>query len=183
MEDLEYKEVISELTSKFEKSVPKEEQELVTEFEKFLYSGVKSLEQSDSKFINKDKNSIIDVLKQVANKLIDYDLDTKKQQLLYDSSYGEIKKSSNNIFNMAIDKLEQKLVNIDFDILEEITKLEDLLNSVESYNKQQAEMLVSEAILDLNYINNPSESAMSLRLSHIKRALDAEEEKHIDEER
>ena len=43
-------------------------------------------------------------------------------------------------------------------------KLNIALKEVKDYNKQQAVWLVSEGILDLNFVKNPKTEIMSIRL-------------------
>ena len=60
-------------------------------------------------------------------------------------------------------------VKIDIPDREIKEKLEDLLNSVNFINEIEAKRLVSETMLDLDYITNSEVKVLSLRLGQIYR--------------
>ena len=49
-------------------------------------------------------------------------------------------------------------------VIKKPKELNELLKSVKAFNKQQAIWLVSEGILDLNFVKNPKTDIMSIRL-------------------
>ena len=50
------------------------------------------------------------------------------------------------------------------------------LKNVKAVNKDMAEQLVSEAILDLEFVKNPKLNVTSLRLAPVKRFFERKEE-------
>lgn len=167
MEKTEYKTYISDLVEQFKKTIPDDEIELPSQFEQYLYFIVETLENSKSKFIRKDKDSIIATLNRTAKQLIDMDLTNKKKQLLKDGNFEKIQDFSNQAFNNATNILNGETADTNLDIQRRIEELEQLLNSVEPYNEKKAKELVSEAILDLQFIANPKTDVVSIRLSHL----------------
>ena len=65
-------------------------------------------------------------------------------------------------------KLNNEDIKIEFEDSEKIKEMQNLLKDVKEYNIQKAKKLISEAILDLNYINEKSTDICSLRLGYIK---------------
>lgn len=167
--ELEYKEIILELVARFKLSIPTNEEELAKEFEEYLYSTVKNLENSTNKFVRKDKKSIEDVLKSVTDNLCNLDLELKKQELLFDNNFKKIGEISNTFFELAKFVFEGEEMNIEINAQEKIDEMEKLLSLVEPYNKEEAERLLSEAILDLKFIENPRSNISSIRLGHLIR--------------
>lgn len=179
MVNSEYKTLISELTEEFKKAIPENEQKLIDEFEKYLYSTIETLEKSNSEFILKDRDSITAVLRRIAQDLIVIDLDSKKQKLLPDNSFWKISEISGQIYEDAQNILNNKGLIVEFDYTKEIDKMTKLLETVELHNKEQAKLLVSEAILDLEFIANPKTDILSLRLARLKKILQSENGREI----
>lgn len=166
--------VILNLTMSFEKTIPEDEEkraELISAFKNHLYLAVRTIQESNSKFISKDEASIESTLKGISNDFNKKDLQNKKQELLKDSSFEQIKQISGLAFRSAQDVLNGNSNAIDFDITDKISEVKALLETVESYNREQAQRLVSETILDFRFIENPSNQVSSLRLSHVRRTM------------
>lgn len=95
------------------------------------------------------------------------DFTTKEEKLKTDASLTQIKMISEHAFEIAIKRLNGEKVEENID-LESITmQMKELLNSVYAYNDYYARTLVSEAILDYNFYNNPTSEISSLRLGRI----------------
>lgn len=165
----ELKETIDELTKNFETRIPKEEQErekIVNAFKEELYFTVKAIEECDSIFISKDVNSIKSDLNRVAREFNEKNIDAIKQALIPDQAFEKIRKESIEIFTIAKNKINGSREKQKDDIANKIEKMEELLKDVKDYNQNQAKSLISEAILDLNYITNDNPNCLSLRLYH-----------------
>lgn len=176
MKEKEYEKVVLKLVDKFKESIPRQEQHLVKEFEKYLYLVIKNRKNSNSKFLKSDKASIENCLENETKKMIDYSLEQKKQILIRDYNFEKIGQISEKLYHMAIDILEGKEISVDFQYDEKEEELNQLLKLVEKYNKEEAEILVSETLLDLNFVCNPKTEILSLRLAEIKRNISYEEE-------
>ena len=112
-----------------------------------------------------DKSDMESLLKYVTDDVIKLPLEKKRQMLIRDESFETIRSISNNAFEMAQEAYTSKSDNIDETKVDEMQKkLNELLKSVKAFNKQQAIWLVSEGILDLNFVKNPKTDIMSIRL-------------------
>lgn len=182
MEQNEYREDIKNFTKQFEKSLDEKSPELIKGFEDYLYSQVNVIKNSKSKFVLKDKNSIKIVLNRVTQEMINCDIDEKKRYLLNDEKFNKIAEISGVLYKMAIEKLQGGDVNVNSQLKQKENEMKELLKSVEEYNKKEAEWLVSEGNLDLNFLVNPDTEFFSLRLGHLKRELDKTRTKNKNEE-
>ena len=170
---------ILKLTAEFEKTIPKEESEkaeMIEAFKKYLQDTVKTLQESKSKFINKSTESIKEVLKRRADSIGEYDLDSKKSELLEDEAFEEIRKISSEIYENARNKIDGKREKSKIDTEAEIEKMNKLLENVKGYNQEQAKKFISEAIVDSRYITSGNEDILSFRLYHYKEEKDNKEE-------
>ncbi len=81
----------------------------------------------------------------------------------------EINELSSKIFEIAKQKLIQGKINSDLDIDIQKTKdeLVKLLNKVDFIDEIEAKKSVSEAMLDIDYINNSEVKVLSLRLGQL----------------
>lgn len=86
-----------------------------------------------------------------------------------DKDFKRICEISSNIFEMAKKKMMGEKVKVDIENKEIKQELQKLLNSVNFINEIEAKRLVSETILDLDYITNPEVKVLSLRLGKIYR--------------
>ena len=153
---------ISELVKKFKESISQEESELVDRFKEYLQIAIMSIKNNESKFINKDDESIRSVVTKMANDLIYASLETKKRVLIEDKNLIRINEYSNQAYKDAT-----KIVMGDSEAIE--------------YDIDIAKKMVSEIILDLNFIKNPKTGITSLRLGHFIR--DYENANNKEEER
>ncbi len=171
----EIEDLISKLTDDFGKSVSQEEKErenLIEAFEKYMHFAVKTLQESESKFIQKDTESIKSVLNRVAKNLIEENITSKKRELLEDKPFEEIRKISVEIFGKAKNKMNGEEVEKVEDIEAKTKDLNNLLGKVQEYNRERAAMFISDAQIDLQYITSEKEvDALSLRLYHYKKEM------------
>ena len=153
-------ELIEKFTDEFKESIRGNEQEkqLVEKFRYMIIDTVKTLEDN-----NYEKLEIKSSITRIANKWINLDYESKKKRLLGDSNFGKIMQISN----------KQKY--IDFSISEKIEEIENLLEKVKKENKEEAKLITSETILDLQFIEDPDTNAISLRLGNIIKNINKEE--------
>ncbi len=187
MNELEYKPLISKLVEQFKKSTPDDEEELIAGFENYLYTIVRKMKEAKHDSTKEGKQRIEILLNRITKNLSMTNLETKKSRILVDESFEEIRKISDNVFETALRQLESNATtNIDINVEEKIEKIIQLLEEVKSFNKEQAQMLVSETMLDLQFIQNPKTDIKSLRLAHIQTAMKNREDsakKEVKEER
>ena len=127
--------------------------------------GLEKEEKINQNFNIDDKSDMESLLKYVTDDVIKLPLEQKRQMLIRDESFETIRSISNNAFEMAQEAYTSKSDNIDETKVDEMQKkLNELLKSVKAFNKQQAIWLVSEGILDLNFVKNPKTDIMSIRL-------------------
>ncbi len=84
-----------------------------------------------------------------------------------DSNFDEIKRISIEIFEVAKEKMKNGEVKTNIDDEKIKKELRELLDKVDFLNEIEAKRLVSEAMLDLDYINNSDVKILSLRLGQI----------------
>lgn len=164
-------ELVNELVRSFEETITNEEEKekLVKNFREMIIATIKSFKED-----NYNDADIEERMKRISKRWIDLDEEEKRRRLLPANSLGKIMDISNEVYNIAVEKLIGNNVNVEFDISEKIDELENLLKEVESQNLEQAKQFVSEAILDLRFIEKPDTDILSLRLGHIK--IDRKEE-------
>lgn len=170
----ELEDLILKLTTEFENTITEEENkktEIVVAFKNYLYLAVETIQESTSKFISKDLESIKSVLTSIANRFDTSDLESVKRDLLVDNAFEEIRQKSVHIFEMAQSCIQNKKKNVEIDRDAEFNNMKNLLKSVKEYNQRQARELISEAILDLEYITSLNDNVLSLRLYHFQETL------------
>lgn len=171
--------LIVKLITDFEKTIPEEDNErneIIVAFRNYLYLAVKTIQESTSKFIGKDLESIKSVLSEIAKDFKNKDIDAIKRTLLIDSAFDEIRKKSSEIFEMAKSSLSGKGSTVDVDIASERENMQSLFKRVKGYNQKQAQELISEAIVDLEYITHSNDDNLSLRLYQFKRRINSRKE-------
>lgn len=172
---------ISELVKQFKESISQEESELVDKFKEYLQIAIMSIKNNKSKFVNKDDESIKSVVTKMANDLICANMETKKRVLIEDKNLIRINEYSNQAYKDATKIVMGESEAIEYDTDERIDEVVNLLEKVKEYNKDIAKKMVSEIILDLNFIKNPKTGITSLRLGHFIR--DYENANNKEEER
>lgn len=162
----EYRTIITELVNKFADSIENSEdkKELTIAFEKYLNNLKEMADKADSGIEDKEK-TIEYLLRYSTDNAIKMSLSQKKQMLVKDESFEKIRALSDKAFEMTQDVLAKKLTEPNDQELEDMKNtLNKALKEVKDYNKQQAVWLVSEGILDLNFVKNPKTEIMSIRL-------------------
>lgn len=162
-----FKDIIDKFVIKFSESTKDafEKKRLTEAFEKYLYKQVEAEEKINQNFNIDDKSDMESLLKYITDDVIKLPLEQKRQMLIRDESFETIRSISNNAFEMAQEAYTSESDNIDETKVDEMQKkLNELLKSVKAFNKQQAIWLVSEGILDLNFVKNPKTDIMSIRL-------------------
>ena len=168
----EYVNLINELATNFEKSIPDDEKEknkLIESFKNYLKFGVNSLKNSKLEFISKDFESICETIKQMAERLCDKDIMLVKQKLLEDANFDKIREISGKVFELAIKKMNKEKINESFDLSSQREEMEKLLEKVEPYNQKIARELVSETLVDMEFLETGNMDVLSLRLYQLKK--------------
>lgn len=163
-----YIELILELVREFKNVLPEEteKKELIDSFEKYLYEIVKQIQKSEYENIENKEEFVESVLKSETKSIIELTLENKKQKLINDEPFNQIQVISSKAFEMAYNTIKGQKVEIDEKSLNDLQeKLVQNLKKVRDFNKMQSEILVSEGILDLNFIKEPQIETTSLRLS------------------
>ena len=163
-----YIELIMELVREFKNVLPEEteKKELIDSFEKYLYEIVEQIQKSEYENIENKEEFVESVLKSETKSIIELTLENKKQKLINDEPFNQIQLISSKAFEMAYNTIEGQKVEIDEKSLNDLQeKLVQNLKKVRDFNKMQSEILVSEGILDLNFIKEPQIETTSLRLS------------------
>lgn len=154
--------ITEKLIEEFKNTIPnsEDEQELINAFEIYLYDLKKVIEEFNMEIKDADK-----VFELSAKKIMKLSLENKKQKLIRDESFEKIQRISNKSFEMTQKMIRGKKLELENNELEKMKKeLEESLNNVRDFNKEQAQMLVSEGILDLMFVENPKTEITSLRL-------------------
>ena len=157
-----------ELVREFKNVLPEEteKKELIDSFEKYLYEIVEQIQKSEYENIENKEEFVESVLKSETKSIIELTLENKKQKLINDEPFNQIQVISSKAFEMAYNTIEGQKVEIDEKSLNDLQeKLVQNLKKVRDFNKMQSEILVSEGILDLNFIKEPQIETTSLRLS------------------
>lgn len=161
--------LVDELTNKFAKTISdddNEKDELVKAFKVYLK---KSIDMANSsKYVNKSTEEIARFLNCKTEMFGAMDIIVKKQFLLRDTKLEEINRISKEIFDLASQKLSGKEINEKKNIEQEVETMKTLLNDVRPYNEKFAKKLISEAVLDLNFLDKPNTNVLSLRLYQLK---------------
>ena len=163
-----YIELIMELVREFKNVLPEEteKKELIDSFEKYLYEIVEQIQKSEYENIENKEEFVESVLKSETKSIIELTLENKKQKLINDEPFNQIQVISSKAFEMAYNTIEGQKVEIDEKSLNDLQeKLVQNLKKVRDFNKMQSEILVTEGILDLNFIKEPQIETTSLRLS------------------
>lgn len=159
-----YAKLISDLVKSFESSMPESEKDMAKDFEKYLNMKLNILEKSELTK-NKDPKTIEKTLVYVAEKISQMSLEDVKREIVIDESLIKIKKSSAKLFELAKNVQRGEKITINSKDLENyVVILNEELKNVKQFNKKQAGNLVSEGILDYQFIKNPQTSITSIRL-------------------
>lgn len=173
MKENKYEEIIKELVEDFTKTIPnsENERELINSFEKYLYNLIEAINNSQD-IKEKDEEFIKYVLRYSTEITKELPLIQKKQKLIEDKNFNEIERISIDAFRTVQEIIFGKEIKKDEKELEEVRqKLKANLERVREFNKEQAQYLVSEGMLDLYFIENPETNIMSLRTGRYKKQI------------
>ena len=178
MKEKEYESLVRKLAEEFDKSIPESEKELTDNFVTYLYSAISNLESK-----GQSKDEIERKIGAYARYIIGRDLEEKKREIVIDNAFEKIRQISNEFFRMAKGVLVGEQVDSNDDFSQKIEEMKELLCRVTKYNRQQAENLISEAILDVGFITNSQSGITSVRIAHETRRKKQEEKNMKGEER
>lgn len=170
--------LINEYVNEFERYIPDnevEKRELVDGMRKHLEIWWQAILNSESKYIIKEFEAIKRVLDREVKRIMELDIEGKKQCLIEDKSYDEIIRISNIVYNATCLKVDGKksFENIKYTALD----LKKLLILVKDYNKAEAERIVDETLVDLDYLYSDNPKAISQRIFNYIRE---KEEEHME---
>ena len=178
--------LIESFVNKLNEKIPKDETErenIIESFRIYLQKLLETIKKTENKYIKKDDESIKRILELEANEIIQMDIAIIKQILLQDKSLQEIDKISQKAFELAYRKLNGEAITEKIDFEAEKKRLTVLAESVKTFNEQKAKNLISEAILDFNYLENETSRFISLRLFYLKRAMKQKQNNVKEEQR
>lgn len=111
----------------------------------------------------------LDKLMEKNNKLMEEI--TKGEAGKDDLSLQKLKDISTSIFNTARETLNGETKNIDINHTALLKEMSELLKNVKEENREVAELMLSESILDLRYIKNPKAGISSLRMANVEKRI------------
>lgn len=177
--EAEINERIFKLTKEFKGKIPSEDEDyeiLINEFKRYLEDTVQIIKNSDDKFTSKNPETIKLILERTAKRFFMYDIKSIKQTLLKDDAFDSLVTKSLKIFEIAKMKTEKKAIKVEYNVNNEIDEMKKMLESVKDYNQDSAKKILSEAFVDLKFIEEENSDIMSLRMGHFLREK-AEEER------
>ena len=125
---------------------------------------------SDKDFNEQNYAKMVSVITEIEQSK--WSLRDKKSKLYYfktDNSFDIIDSLSKKAYSLALSRYEKNIIPISKEEADKnIDTLIKKLESVEDFNKEEAERLVSEGILDFNYACGSNSDIISFRLSHIQ---------------
>lgn len=166
-------ELIEILTKDFKDSVSESDEELIQAFKNMLLQSLEYIRKHPSENVKeKDKFERIYITSS-ARRILELPLDGIKRELIKDENLESIRRISiGMIFKAACEKIHGETRKIDIDFDKEIKKMKGLLGQVKPYNQGEARILLSEAVLDANFIENPDTEIYSRRLYGEKQNLE-----------
>lgn len=138
--------------------------DLLKGFEEYLLKRYSSYfkEATSEEFLNSIQ---MEVLIENCEKWSKLSVEEKEMLFVVDNNYETLSKLSSTVFSYAINTYHGNSQNINMMKLEEIkVQAEEIFGKVKSYNKDSAQQLLSELIVDMNYITGTNNN-ISLRLN------------------
>ena len=133
-------------------------EELKTGLKNYLYELKESIEKLNSEL------SIEEAFYYNVNKIKELPLEHQEQKLIKDEKLQEIQRTSMKAYEMAHNVIMGNN-EIDKSQLSEMKEtLNQSLEGVREFNKQTAQNLVSEGLLDIMFVENPKTGKTSLRI-------------------
>lgn len=165
MDNIEYEKLMAELVKELEETIPEnaDKTELVEAFKSYAKEYLEIIEKYK---LGQPEDALRFLLKRT-KKLT---LDQKKQKLIQDENYRKIQILSGMAYEMAANTLQGKENDVDEETKEKLKKvLKESLEKVRDFNKREAERLVSEAMLDIRFVETKKIDMVSLRLGKLIR--------------
>lgn len=168
----QYREIIANLLKGFEASIPKDEPDreaLISGFNTYLLGTSSQLLKNRHEHPLDTDDVIEQILVSRANNIIQSSLNSKKSALILDEKMEQLRNVSNKIFDQAVQKLNEQEVNVsvideNYDTI--INRLRQIVKDVKPFNSEQAKNLLSETILDIDYLSG-NKKILSLRVGHL----------------
>ena len=163
----QYNEIINNYIEKFEKTLNENysnKEELIKAFREYLESNVQADLEVDMG--DQDRNEFVtEWLIKDAERIINMDIESKERKLFEDMSFFQLKHVSYFLYQKALSKIDDPIITMSEEEYKEYRRvLNEYYNNVKSFNKKEAKYLLSEALLDANYLFNPETNIMSIRL-------------------
>lgn len=169
--------LIEDWINKFKEKVPKDEEKLVQAFRQYLLNNLEFAKQNPIEPIEQHEEFETLLINRISDRIMNYDIDSIKRQLLIDSNFEQLINKSGELYRIACEKLRGNNAENDINIDKEVEEIIELSKKVEPYNKNEARMLLSEAVLDAKFIKNPNNQGESLRLHRERERLNIKYER------
>ena len=142
----------------------KYKEEVSNNYLEYLYSMY-----SDKEINEQNYSKIVEILSKIEyEKWKRRDRKSKLYHLKKDKSFDVINDISKKAYSLASMHFEGKTIDVSKEEIDKnINILVNQLNSVEDFNKEEAERLVSEGILDFGYAIGKNDNVTSLRIGHL----------------
>lgn len=166
MNDSQTKEIVNYLAGNFEKNIANGDNDLVSQYKKYVEYLIESILKTSLPHIKKDEKNIIYMLEVDLNQFNEMSIDEIRNKIIRDFAYEQIKTISAKVYSEARKAFEGNRIETDTinRLSQELEISKKQLKDVREAFRNNAEKLVSEAILDLHYITHPGTDTTSLRL-------------------
>lgn len=167
--------LISELIFEFEKIVPKEEKDLIKIYREHIKKLINSAKYSS---IPHDDKDVEDMFRYELQRFKKMSIEEIKNEIIIDESFEKIQSFSRKAFVKALKVLDGEKVDAktSTELRKELNKINKEIGKVKEDNMKEAKRLLSEAILDVQFVEKASTKLTSLRIWHeIERRRSCEE--------
>ena len=168
------------LVEEFKERLPKDKENLAKLLEITLKKYLQFIRENPSTRIEDKKDFERRYIIGVAERIMDNNLDCIESELIKDYNFERLRMKSGNIFKIACEKLRGQNAEESIDVDKEIEQLNELLQKVEPFNYREAEKLLSEAILDARFIEDPNTNMESIRLHWERERLKSESKEGVE---
>ena len=175
-------EIIESLVSRFKKIVPDNEERLIKAFREYLIDRAEFVRQN-SFAEQKEQQELIQKLlfARFADRIIGLgNIDSMKKILLNDPVFEQFRMKSGNIFKIACEKLRGQNAEDSIDVDKEIEQLKELIQKVEPFNYVEAKRILSEDLLDAEFIKGTNINIESIRLHGERERLKSENKEGVE---
>lgn len=166
MTDSQTERMVDNLTDQFRKYIANGDSDLASQYQKYVEYLIESILNTSLPHIKKDEETIRYMLQVDFKQLKEMSIDKIRNKIIKDLAYEQIEKISAEIYFSAKkvfkgERIETDTINR---LSQELESSKKQLKDVREAFRNNAEKLVSEAILDLHYITHPGTDTTSLRL-------------------